>query len=72
MKDLLEGKIGINSLWWSRKQAGADISEEEIDDALEGAPSAGPRPPGFGPQGAVHRRPHDGCRRAWTRTKAAR
>jgi alpha-ketoglutarate-dependent 2,4-dichlorophenoxyacetate dioxygenase len=30
-KDLLEGKVGINSLWWSRKQAGADISEEEIE-----------------------------------------
>lgn len=29
-KTLLEGKVGINSLWWSRKQAGADISEEEI------------------------------------------
>lgn len=31
MKDKLEGLIGINSLWWSRKQAGADITEEEID-----------------------------------------
>ncbi len=31
MKDKLEGLIGVNSLWWSRKQAGADISEEEID-----------------------------------------
>ncbi|MEO0062419.1 MAG: Alpha-ketoglutarate-dependent 2,4-dichlorophenoxyacetate dioxygenase [Pseudomonadota bacterium] len=31
-KALLEGKVGINSLWWSRKQAGADISEEEILD----------------------------------------
>jgi len=30
-KDLLEGKIGINSLWWSRKKAGADIPEEEIN-----------------------------------------
>ena len=30
-KDLLEGKIGINSLWWSRKQAGADIPDEEIE-----------------------------------------
>ena len=30
-KDLLEGKIGINSLWWSRKQAGADIADEEIE-----------------------------------------
>ncbi|MFC3096839.1 TauD/TfdA dioxygenase family protein [Alteraurantiacibacter palmitatis] len=32
MKDFLEGKIGINSLWWSRKQAGAAIAEEEIDE----------------------------------------
>jgi alpha-ketoglutarate-dependent 2,4-dichlorophenoxyacetate dioxygenase len=31
-KDLLDGKIGINSLWWSRKKAGADISDEEIYD----------------------------------------
>lgn len=31
MKDFLEDKIGVNSLWWSRKQAGADIPEEEID-----------------------------------------
>ena len=31
MKDFLEDKIGINTLWWSRKQAGADIPEEEID-----------------------------------------
>ena len=31
MKAYLEDKIGINSLWWSRKQAGAEISEEEID-----------------------------------------
>lgn len=30
-KQMLEGKIGINSLWWSRKQAGADIPEEEIN-----------------------------------------
>lgn len=30
-KDLLEGKIGINSLWWSRKQAGADIEDAEIE-----------------------------------------
>ncbi|TIX49693.1 TauD/TfdA dioxygenase family protein [Alteraurantiacibacter aquimixticola] len=30
-KDLIEDKIGINSLWWSRKKAGADIPEEEID-----------------------------------------
>ena len=32
IKDLLEGKIGINSLWWSRKKAGADIPDEEIYD----------------------------------------
>ncbi len=31
MKDFLEDKIGVNSLWWSRKMAGADIPEEEID-----------------------------------------
>ncbi|HEU4651231.1 MAG TPA: TauD/TfdA family dioxygenase [Croceibacterium sp.] len=31
-KDLLEGKIGVNSLWWSRKMAGADISDEEIEE----------------------------------------
>jgi len=31
MKKFLEKKIGINSLWWSRKLAGANISEEEID-----------------------------------------
>ena len=34
-KDLLEGKIGINSLWWSRKNAGADISEEEINERFK-------------------------------------
>ena len=31
-KDLLEGKIGVNSLWWSRKMAGADIPDEEIEE----------------------------------------
>jgi alpha-ketoglutarate-dependent 2,4-dichlorophenoxyacetate dioxygenase len=31
MKQFLEDKIGINSLWWSRMLAGAEISEEEID-----------------------------------------
>ena len=31
VKEFLEDKIGINSLWWSRKQAGAQITEEEID-----------------------------------------
>lgn len=30
-KDLIEDKIGIHSLWWSRKQAGADIPDEEIE-----------------------------------------
>ena len=34
-KQLLEGKIGVNSLWWSRKQAGADISEDEIDERFK-------------------------------------
>jgi alpha-ketoglutarate-dependent 2,4-dichlorophenoxyacetate dioxygenase len=29
-KALIEDKVGINSLWWSRKQAGADIPDEEI------------------------------------------
>lgn len=32
MKVFLEGKVGINSLWWSRKMAGADIADEEIED----------------------------------------
>lgn len=32
MKELLEGKIGINTLWWSRKMAGAEIDEAEIDE----------------------------------------
>ncbi len=32
MKEFLEGKIGINTLWWSRKLAGADIADEEIDE----------------------------------------
>jgi len=31
MKDFLEDKVGLNSLWWSRKMAGADIEEAEID-----------------------------------------
>ena len=31
-KDRLEGKIGVNSLWWSRKKAGAEIADEEIYD----------------------------------------
>ena len=32
MKDFLEDKVGINSLWWSRKQAGAEISDEEVEE----------------------------------------
>ncbi|HSG34583.1 MAG TPA: TauD/TfdA family dioxygenase [Sphingomonadaceae bacterium] len=32
MKAFLEDKVGINSLWWSRKLAGADISDEEIEE----------------------------------------
>jgi alpha-ketoglutarate-dependent 2,4-dichlorophenoxyacetate dioxygenase len=32
MKDFLEDKVGLNSLWWSRKMAGADISDEEIEE----------------------------------------
>ena len=32
MKDFLEDKVGVNSLWWSRKMAGADISDEEIEE----------------------------------------
>jgi alpha-ketoglutarate-dependent 2,4-dichlorophenoxyacetate dioxygenase len=32
MKDFLEDKIGVNSLWWSRKLAGADIPDEEIEE----------------------------------------
>ncbi|MBL8548559.1 MAG: TauD/TfdA family dioxygenase [Hyphomonadaceae bacterium] len=31
MKDRLEGLVGENSYWWSRKQAGFAITEEEID-----------------------------------------
>ena len=31
MKDVLADKVGINSLWWSRKQAGADIDDAEIE-----------------------------------------
>ena len=31
-KDLIEDKIGINSLWWSRMKAGANIPEAEIDE----------------------------------------
>jgi alpha-ketoglutarate-dependent 2,4-dichlorophenoxyacetate dioxygenase len=35
MKDFLEDKVGINSLWWSRKMAGAEIDEEEIDQRFK-------------------------------------
>jgi alpha-ketoglutarate-dependent 2,4-dichlorophenoxyacetate dioxygenase len=31
MKDRIEGLVGENSLWWSRKLGGSEISEEEID-----------------------------------------
>lgn len=31
MKDFLEDKVGVNTLWWSRRMAGADISDEEIE-----------------------------------------
>ena len=32
MKDFLEDKVGVNSLWWSRKLAGAEIAEDEIEE----------------------------------------
>jgi alpha-ketoglutarate-dependent 2,4-dichlorophenoxyacetate dioxygenase len=32
MKDFLEDKVGVNTLWWSRRMAGAEISDEEIDE----------------------------------------
>jgi alpha-ketoglutarate-dependent 2,4-dichlorophenoxyacetate dioxygenase len=32
MKDFLEDKVGVNSLWWSRKLAGAEIDDAEIDE----------------------------------------
>jgi len=35
MKDRLEDLVGEHSLWWSRKLAGADISEEEIDARMK-------------------------------------
>ena len=35
MKDRIEGLVGEHSLWWSRKLAGADISEEEIDARMK-------------------------------------
>jgi len=31
-KDLIADKVGLNSLWWSRKMAGAEIPEEEIEN----------------------------------------
>jgi alpha-ketoglutarate-dependent 2,4-dichlorophenoxyacetate dioxygenase len=30
MKDRLEGLVGVNSVWWSRKLGGADIPDEQI------------------------------------------
>ncbi len=35
MKDRIEGLVGEHSLWWSRKLAGADVSEEEIDARMK-------------------------------------
>jgi alpha-ketoglutarate-dependent 2,4-dichlorophenoxyacetate dioxygenase len=32
MKAFLEGKVGVNSLWWSRKMAGAEIDDAEIEE----------------------------------------
>jgi alpha-ketoglutarate-dependent 2,4-dichlorophenoxyacetate dioxygenase len=32
MKDFLADKVGINSLWWSRKMAGAEIDDAEIEE----------------------------------------
>ncbi|MFC4257091.1 TauD/TfdA family dioxygenase [Altererythrobacter xixiisoli] len=34
-KDLIDDKIGINSLWWSRKKAGADITDEEVEARMQ-------------------------------------
>ena len=31
-KDLIEDKMGVNSLWWSRKKAGATIDEADIHE----------------------------------------
>lgn len=35
MKDKIKNLMGENSLWWSRKQAGADISNEQIESGLK-------------------------------------
>jgi alpha-ketoglutarate-dependent 2,4-dichlorophenoxyacetate dioxygenase len=35
MKDRIEGLEGENSLWWSRRLAGADISDEQIESSLK-------------------------------------
>jgi len=35
MKDRIEGLVGENSLWWSRKLAGAQIDEAEIDQKMK-------------------------------------
>jgi alpha-ketoglutarate-dependent 2,4-dichlorophenoxyacetate dioxygenase len=32
MKDFLDDKVGVNSLWWSRKLAGAEIDDAEIEE----------------------------------------
>jgi len=36
VKDRLEGLVGRNSVWWSRKLAGADIPDEQIRDGMFG------------------------------------
>ena len=35
MKDRIDGLEVEHSLWWSRKQAGAEISEDEIDERMK-------------------------------------
>jgi alpha-ketoglutarate-dependent 2,4-dichlorophenoxyacetate dioxygenase len=35
MKDRIDGLVAEHSLWWSRKLAGADISEEDIDSRMK-------------------------------------
>ena len=62
MKDFLEDKIGMNSLWWSRKLAGADIPEEEIDSRFKARHPLVHVHKGSGRKSAVHRRTHDGYR----------
>ncbi len=36
MKDRLEGLVGRNSVWWSRKLSGADIPDEQIEQSIVG------------------------------------